>query len=138
MKRGRQTMYKYIMGLLSTNRSWIGYAAAIIGVALVVALFRLMINEINHTIVALSFLLVVQITSTLYGLGPGIVASSVGMLCFNFFFFPPTGTFTIDDPENWVALITFLMTAVIASQLSSAARSRAYDAERRREEVWKL
>src|SRR5262249_50548194 len=45
---------------------------------------------------------------------------------------------TIQDPQNWVALIAFLITAVTASQLSSAARSRATDAEKRRAEVWKL
>ncbi len=48
------------------------------------------------------------------------------------------GTFSIADPQNWVALFVFLVTAVIASQLASTARKRAWEAEKSQEEVWKL
>ena len=47
------------------------------------------------------------------------MSSIVAMLCFNFFFLPPVGTFTIADPQNWVALFAFLATALTASQLSA-------------------
>ena len=50
------------------------------------------------------------------------------MLTFNFFFLPPVGTFTIADPQNWIALFAFLVVAVIASKLSAAAQSRAREA----------
>lgn len=116
----------------------IGYAAALVGAALVTALYKGLITGVNATTVALSFLLVVLFIASAYGLGPGILASVLGMLCFNFFFIPPTGTFTVHDSQNWIALFVFLVTAVIASQLSAAARRRARDAERRREEVWRL
>ncbi len=53
------------------------------------------------------------------------------MLCFNFFFLPPVGTFTIADPQNWVALVAFLVTAIVASQLSGRARQREIDARAR-------
>jgi two-component system sensor histidine kinase KdpD len=86
----------------------------------------------------LSYLVVVLLTASARGLGPSIFASVAGVICFNYYFLPPVGSFTIADPQNWVALTAFLITAVIASKLSSAARSRARDAERRREEVWKL
>jgi two-component system sensor histidine kinase KdpD len=122
----------------SMRQSWLGYTWAFVGVASVTALYRLLITGVNATTVALSFLLVVLLIASTYGLGPAIMASMLGVLCFNFFFIHPTGTFTIEDPQNWVALFAFLVTAVIASQLSAAARRRARDAERRREEVWKL
>ena len=35
------------------------------------------------------------------------------MLILNFFFLPPVGTFTIADPQNWIALIVFLVVAVV-------------------------
>lgn len=117
---------------------WVGYALAIGGVAFVVVLYRLLIPSVNVTTVALSFLLVVLLIASIHGLTPAIVASVSGMLCFNFFFLPPIGKLTIYDPQNWVALFAFLVTAVIASQLSSMAHARARDAERRRVEVWKL
>ena len=60
------------------------------------------------------------------------------MLAFNFFFLPPVGTFTIADPQNWVALFAFLVVAVIASNLSAAAQRAAREAIERRNEVTRL
>ena len=120
----------------SLRQNWVGYTGAVLGVFAVTILSR--IFAANSTTVALSFLLVVLFSASAYGLGAGIVASVLGVLCFNYFFLPPLGTFTIDSPQNWVALIAFLVTAGLASQLSSAARTRTKEAERRREEVWKL
>jgi len=48
---------------------------------------------------------------------------------------PPVFTFTISDPQNWVALFAFLITAVIGSQLSERARRRAEEAHQRRRDV---
>jgi two-component system sensor histidine kinase KdpD len=114
------------------------YAVALIGVALITVLYKYSDAHVNTTTVALSFLLVVLITASAYGLGVGIFTSIAGVLCFNYYFLPPYGTLLIQEPQNWVALVAFLVTAVITSQLSSAARARAQDAERRREEVFKL
>jgi two-component system, OmpR family, sensor histidine kinase KdpD len=122
----------------SVWQNWIGYAIALAGVASIAAFYKFIITEVNSTTVALSLLLVVLLAASTHGLGSGILASVTGMLCFNFFFLPPVGTLTIQDPQNWVALFAFLMTAVIASQLSAAARRRTREAERRGEEVWNL
>ena len=54
-----------------------------------------------------------------------IGTSLLADLCLNYFFMPPYGTFTIADPQNWVALFAFLAVSVIAGNLSSAARDRA-------------
>jgi two-component system sensor histidine kinase KdpD len=123
---------------ISVRQNWVGYLIVICGAAFVTILYRVILPWVNATTISLSFLLVVLAAASSYGLGPAIVASVVGMLCLNFFFLPPFGTLTIHDPQNWVALFTFLVTAVTASQLSSAARARARDADKRREEVWKL
>jgi len=50
----------------------------------------------------------------------------------------PVGTFTIADPQNWVALFAFLTVALVASNLSSVARDRADEATARRDEVARL
>ena len=60
------------------------------------------------------------------------------MLGFNYYFLPPVGTFTIQDPQNWVALLAFLVTAVTASQLSARERRRAAESEERRLEIERL
>ena len=66
------------------------------------------------------------------------VVSIAAMLTLNFFFLPPVGTFTIADPQNWIALFAFLVVSVIASNLSAAAQDRAREAIARRHEVTRL
>jgi two-component system, OmpR family, sensor histidine kinase KdpD len=56
----------------------------------------------------------------------------------NFFFFPPVGTFTIADPQNWVALFSFLATSLIASRLSAMAKRQALEATERQQDVERL
>src|SRR5262245_7527632 len=120
------------------RHGWLSYLPPLLGVAAITVGYKVVITGVNATTVALSFLLVVLFTAAAQGIGPAILVSVAGMLCFNFFFLPPVGTLTINDPENWVALFAFLITAIIASQLSSAARKRASEAEKGREEVWNL
>jgi two-component system sensor histidine kinase KdpD len=122
----------------ASRQNWIGSATALIGVAFVTLLYRLIITGVNDTTIALTYLLVVLAVASKYRLGPSITASLAGMICFNFFFLPPVGTFTVHDPQNWVALLAFLITAVTASQLSSAASERTREADKRREEVTEL
>ncbi|MGI8784317.1 MAG: sensor histidine kinase [Acidobacteriota bacterium] len=60
------------------------------------------------------------------------------MLCFNFFFLPPTGTLTVATPDNWVALVAFLITAITVGQLSAHARRRTEEADAGRLEIERL
>ena len=59
-------------------------------------------------------------------------------LAFNYYFLPPVHTFTVADPQNWIALLAFLVTAIVASRLSERARREAENANRRRKEVERL
>src|SRR4051812_6593794 len=69
------------------------------------------------------------------GWAVGATASVAAMLCFNYFFLPPTGTLTIAEPANWVALISFLIASTFASRVVATARREAAAAQRRRREV---
>jgi len=80
--------------------------------------------RLNVTTVGFLFLVTVLLIATAWGLAEALAGSVVATLCYNYFFFPPVGTFTIDDPMNWVALMAFLITSVTASQLSELARRR--------------
>jgi two-component system sensor histidine kinase KdpD len=87
---------------------------------------------------ALTMLLLVLGIATKWGLAEAIFTSVLAMLGFNYFFLPPIGTFTIQDAQNWVALCAFLITAVIASQLSARVKRRAEEASARRNEIERL
>ena len=104
-----------------------------------VLVFRqLLLTEVDTTTLALSYLVLVLIIASKHGHGPSIFTSLISTFCFNFFFLPPPFTITMQDPHNWVALTSFLITAMVASQLWSTARSRTQEAVKSREEIWKL
>jgi len=94
--------------------------------------------RVNPTTVALMFLVTVLLTSAYWGLRYAVVVAVGATAAFNFFFLPPFGTFTIADPQNWVALFAFLVTALVASNLAERARSEAEGAKQRRREVERL
>ena len=74
----------------------------------------------------------------LWGMAVSVAMSIVAVLVFNYFFLPPVGKLTIADPQNWIALIVFLVVAVLASHLSTRARQKASDASARQRDIEKL
>jgi two-component system sensor histidine kinase KdpD len=107
-------------------------------VAGVTLLYTLVFTQANVTTVAMTFLLAILFISAAWGLREAIVAAIAAVACFNFYFLPPIHTFTIADPQNWVALTTFLVTAAVASQLAASAKQRADEATRRQREMERL
>jgi len=103
-----------------------------------ITLLYFRIFNVNNVTVALSFLLAVLATSTVWGVIEGLVASVASMLCFNFFFIPPVGSFAIADPQNWMALSVFVVTAVIVSHLSTRVRKQALESMQRQHEMEQL
>ncbi len=89
---------------------------------------------VNTTTVGFAYLLLVLVIASAWGFLEAALASVLATLLFNLFFFPPVGKFTIADPQNWVALFSFLATSLIASRLSTMAKRRALEAiERQRD-----
>jgi two-component system, OmpR family, sensor histidine kinase KdpD len=93
---------------------------------------------VNATTVGFAYLLLVLIIASIWGFFEASLASIGSTLAFNFFFFPPVGKFTIADPQNWVALFSFLTTSLIASRLSAEAKRKALDALARQQDVERL
>jgi two-component system sensor histidine kinase KdpD len=100
--------------------------------------FYVHVIHVNHTTVALTFLLSILAVSTFSGLTVSAVMSVAAVLAFNYYFLPPVRTLTVADPQNWVALFAFLVTAVTGSHLSSRSRQQALEADRRRREAERL
>lgn len=115
-----------------------GYGVAIVSVFLIIALLLPFNSSLNPTVISLALLLLVLFIATVFGSRPALLASVLGVLCFNFFFLPPFYTFHIAELENWVAFGTFLITALIAGQLSSYAKRRAEESEQRQNEIERL
>ena len=89
----------------------------------------------NPATVALTLLLLILLLAAEWGLRYAVVLSLAATACYNFFFLPPLGTFTIVDPQNWLALFAFLATAIVASRLSQRARNQTEEARSRQHEL---
>jgi len=92
----------------------------------------------NSTTIALMFLLGVLGISASWGWREAVFMAAAATVALDYFFLPPVGTFAITDPQNWIALVAFLSTAVAVSQLSERARRGARSAIERRQELERL
>src|SRR5215831_4101706 len=103
--------------------------AALLAVFLVTLIFK-SIAAANATTVGFGYLITILLIAASWGIAESVLASVAATFCFNYFFLPPLGTWVISDPENWVALFAFLITSLIASELSRRARRRGMEMER--------
>ena len=121
----------------SAIRIAIRFAVCAAVLFLVVHLYTTIIR-VNPTTVALTFLVFVLIVSAVWGLRYALFTAFVATAAFNYYFLPPIHTFTISGTQNWIALLAFLTTAGIASQLSDRARKQTEEAVGRRRELERL
>ncbi len=104
-------------------------STGIVAVALAVGLALQQFLAIGN--ISIVFLTAVLVSAARYGLVPSLYASLLSVLAYNFFFLPPLYTLTITEPENILALIAFLVAAMIASNLAASTRAQAVTARSR-------
>jgi len=122
--------------MLDHMRRVVPYVVALVAVGIVTALIGAVESRGHVSNIAMLYLIVVLAAATLAGRGPAISASLAAFLAFNWFFVRPLHTFSVGDPEEWFALVIFLITATITGQLAADQRDRAREAaEREREAV---
>ncbi len=111
--------------------TWVGYLVAAVAAGLVTAFVGVLQGYLHAPNLSVLYLLAVLAAAIAFGRGPAILLSVASFLAFNWFFVEPLHSFTVDRPEEWVALVVFLVVAIIVSQLASAQRLRAKEAEQR-------
>ena len=92
----------------------------------------------NPTTIALVFLLGVLGISSWWGLQQAVFMSVIATLALNYYFLPPVHTFFIASPQDRIALVAFLVTALAVSKLSERAQREARSAIERRQELERL
>ena len=95
-------------------------------------------GRLDKAHVALGFLLVVLGGSAAGGRALGIALAGAAFVAFNVFFLPPYNTLVIADPLDWLVLVVFLVTGVVAAQLLENQRRAADRAGRRAREIDRL
>jgi two-component system sensor histidine kinase KdpD len=97
--------------------------------ALVTGAIELLKGHVPVLSLAVLYLLGIIPVAVAWGLVYAVTTAIGSMLAFNFFFLPPLYTLTLQDSRNWFALLVFLVTAVVVSELATRSRRRAEVAE---------
>jgi two-component system, OmpR family, sensor histidine kinase KdpD len=115
-----------------------GYLTGLATIIVVTMIYDHEVELVKTTTIVLTYLLAILIASTVWGLGVSVFMSVMSALCVDYFFLPPLGTLNINDTQDWVTLFSFLVTAVIGSELSARATRQAQEANRQRNEIRQL
>ncbi|HTF99987.1 MAG TPA: DUF4118 domain-containing protein [Nitrospirota bacterium] len=78
-------------------------------------------NISNATLVTFIFLMLIVLSAFWGNFYTAVVVSTVAALCFNYFYLPPVGTFTIYSAADWIAFLVFLLTAIAISSLTASS-----------------
>jgi two-component system sensor histidine kinase KdpD len=112
-----------------------GVAASVIAVAAVTGAIYVLRPFAPVLSLGVLYLFAVLPIAVLWGLAYAIPVSIGSMLAFNFFHLEPLHTLRLRDVENWFALVVYLGTAVVVSDLAARSRRRAAEAEQREREA---
>jgi two-component system sensor histidine kinase KdpD len=114
------------------------YLLALGLIAVTTAVLFAMRDLLHTSLVALLYLLVVGVSTTIWGLGPGITVALCAFLTFNYFFIQPYYTFVVHQPIDLVILLVFFIVAVVISQLVGRAKLGLAAATAREQEATQL
>jgi two-component system sensor histidine kinase KdpD len=105
-----------------------GIVASIAVVAAVTGVIAVLDRWIPVLSLAVLYIFAVLPIAAVWGLRYSVSVSIASMLAFNFFFLEPVHTFTLADSRNWFALLVFVATSVVVSELAARSRRRAREA----------
>ncbi|MCC6241710.1 MAG: DUF4118 domain-containing protein [Gemmatimonadaceae bacterium] len=117
------------------RRPWFVACAALIVATLIMLVVRDRLDKVH---VALIYLLIVLLGSGAGGRVLGLTLSFAAFFSFNFWFLPPYHTLGLSDPFDWLVLLSFLVTGIVAAELLNRAQREAHIATRRAGEVDRL
>ncbi len=92
----------------------------------------------NPAPVGFLFLLIVVCEAILCGFWQASIVSLLACSCLDYFFYPPVLQFSVSDPQDWVALGAFEISALLVSRLSSRERLTSREAKLQRASMEQL
>ncbi len=110
---------------LPRRRVRLGYVVALIAPVTVTALLVLLPEDPGLPLTVPLYLLITVLVALLGGIGPALVGAVSSSFLLNWFFTHPVGTLTISQPENAVALVVFVLVAIIVAFVVHTSARRA-------------
>jgi two-component system sensor histidine kinase KdpD len=117
------------------SRNWRGYLQGLGLVVLATLIGQLIHGLFAPTTIAMLYLLSVVITAYLWGLGPSILVSVLGVLAFDFFHVPPYLNFRVADTQYVFTFLALLLVGIVISYLALRVRRQTESARRRERET---
>jgi two-component system sensor histidine kinase KdpD len=111
---------------------------SLISVGLVTAVLLLLDRDLGLSLVPIAYLIPVIVAATRWGIWPATLASVTATAAADFFFFAPFYSFRVDNPEEAVDLLLFLVVALVSSNLASRLRQETETLRRREKEMQQL
>ena len=111
----------------------LGYMWALVGVGAASLAIAAIESQAHIANISLVYLLVVIWLAASWGRGPAILAAFLSFLAYDLFFIPPLFHLTVDDPTQWLSLLTLLTTALVVGHLTGTVRAQAHDAQESRQ-----
>jgi K+-sensing histidine kinase KdpD len=111
---------------------------SVVNVGLVTAALRLLDQAAAANLVPIAYLIPVMFAATRWGIWPAMLASIVGMAAADFFFFAPIYSFQVEDPQEAVDLLVFLIVSLVSGNLASRLRQETEALRRREAEIHRL
>ena len=91
------------------------------GLGILLAILLPLRPHVSIAIPALLFVLPALLGVVLGGFVPGVVGALGGFLCYDYFFLPPYNTLTVRSPQNWVALLVYVVVVLVVAQVVAPA-----------------
>lgn len=114
---------------LGGRRLLSGYLLAVALPALAAAVLSPLRDSLNLSSDVLVFLLMTVVAALVGGLGPALVSAGAGAVLLNYFFTAPLHTLSVDDPNNVLALVVFVLVAMLVSSAVNLAARRTTEVE---------
>jgi two-component system sensor histidine kinase KdpD len=112
---------------------WLGATLATVLTTVCLAM-----THARATTAGMVFLVVVVVIASQCELVVSLYSALLCALAFDYFFLPPLRTFTLGGPQEWISMLTFAVSSVVAGRVSERARKQKDQAEQRREDVERL
>ncbi len=109
----------------------VAYLWTLLGIIVVTILSKVLQPVFGVVDTALLYLLPVLISAVLWGRGPSLFASLLGVLAFDFFFIPPFLSITVHDVRYLFSFAVFLLVAFVTGTLATKLRNQVESARQR-------
>jgi K+-sensing histidine kinase KdpD len=111
---------------------------SVVNIGLVTAALLTLDRNVAANLVPVAYLIPVIFAATRWGIWPAFVASIAGMAAADFFFFPPIYSLRVEDPQEAVDLLLFLIVSLVSSNLASRLRRETEMLRQREGEIQRL